>query len=159
MRLEQLPYDIVDSRYEGDESSGGILHVEDYNYDSDMDKINSNSNANTNSQNANNMPKRPRYCWIDRRSLPWSLLDDISFQKCAISINRPLWACNAIADEVIEVPYSDTFTSRERLTLISQVDKLSNAIGQCERIHQIAVLLSNGECCFQVIKSSYPCYF
>ena len=35
MRLEQLPYDIVDSRYEGDESSGGMLHVEDYDYNGD----------------------------------------------------------------------------------------------------------------------------
>ena len=33
VRLEQLLHDIVDSRYDGDESSGGMLHVEDYDYD------------------------------------------------------------------------------------------------------------------------------
>lgn len=34
------------------------------------------------------------------------------------------------------------FTNRERLTLVSHVDKLSRLIGDCERIHQTAVPLN-----------------
>jgi predicted membrane chloride channel (bestrophin family) len=86
--------------------------------------------------------QQPTYCWVDRRNLPWRLLDDSSLEECSNAINRPLWACNSITDEVMSVPYGPNFTSRERLTLIGQADKLSNAIGQCERIHQTAVPLN-----------------
>jgi hypothetical protein len=43
---------------------------------------------------------------------------------------------------MMDIPYSPNFTSRERLTLLGSVDKLSNAIGECERIHQTAVPLN-----------------
>mmetsp|Transcript_11112 Transcript_11112/g.14034 ORF Transcript_11112/g.14034 Transcript_11112/m.14034 type:complete len:556 (+) Transcript_11112:284-1951(+) len=134
VRLQELPYDFVDSRYEGDTTSGGMVHVDDYDR---LGYIGSNDKANN-----NNTDERSHYCWVDRRNLPWCLLSDSSLRQCVNAINRPLWACNAIADEIMSVPYSETYTSRERLTLISQVDKLSNAIGQCERIHQTAVPLN-----------------
>jgi predicted membrane chloride channel (bestrophin family) len=47
-----------------------------------------------------------------------------------------------MAKELVSIPYSDTFTSRERLTLLGNIDKLSNAIGECERIHQTSVPLN-----------------
>lgn len=79
------------------------------------------------------------YCVVDRRALPWSLLSNKALEKCARAVNRPLWSCDRMAREVVSVPYSDTFTSRERLSMLGQIEKLSNAIGQCERIHQTAV--------------------
>lgn len=121
VRMEEMPYDVVETRHEGDTTSGGI----------------------TNDVNADDILfQRPHYCWIDRRSLPWSLLDDKTLKRCANAINRPLWACNSIADELITIPYGPNFTSRERLSMIAQVDRLSNAIGQCERIHQTSVPLN-----------------
>lgn len=126
VRMEELPYDIVETRHEGDTTNGGIIHVDD-----DVDTI-----------DATHLSERPNYCWVDKRNLPWRLLDDNTMKKCSNAINRPLWACNSIADEVVTVPYNPNFTSRERLTILSQVNKLSNAIGQCERIHQTAVPLN-----------------
>ena len=122
MRMEEFPYDIVETRHEGDKTNGGIINSDD-NPDFSFER-------------------RPQYCWVDKRSLPWSLLDDHALSRCANAINRPLWSCNSIADEVISIPYGPNFTSRERLSLLSSVDKLSNAIGQCERIHQTAVPLN-----------------
>jgi len=78
-------------------------------------------------------------CWVDKRELPWSLLPDSALLKCAESQNRPLWTCDQLGKEIASVSYNDHWTSRERLTMLGQVDKLSNAIGECERIHQTAV--------------------
>ena len=82
------------------------------------------------------------FCTVDKRTLPWSLLSAASINKCKKAINRPLWACDRISKEIVAIPYSDNFTSRERLSLLGSVDKLSNAIGECERIHQTAVPLN-----------------
>jgi len=84
-------------------------------------------------------PMESHYCVVDRRALPWSLLSNRALEKCARAVNRPLWSCDRMASEIVSVPYSDTFTSRERLSMLGQIEKLSNAIGQCERIHQTAV--------------------
>ena len=46
----------------------------------------------------------------------------------------------AALKELRTVPDGPDFTNRERLTLISHVDKLSRLIGDCERIHQTAVV-------------------
>jgi len=81
-------------------------------------------------------------CWVDRRKLPWRLFDRASLKKVARSQNRPLWVLDRVARELVSVPYGPNFTSRERLSLLGQVDKLTNAIGQCERIHQTAVPLN-----------------
>jgi predicted membrane chloride channel (bestrophin family) len=42
----------------------------------------------------------------------------------------------------MDIPYGPNFSSRERLSLLGFVEKLTNAVGQCERIHQTAVPLN-----------------
>jgi len=81
-------------------------------------------------------------CWVDRRSLPWALLPDSALIKCADSSNRPLWVCDRLSHELTSVEYTLNFTSRERLSFLQQIDKLSQCIGECERIHQTAVPLN-----------------
>jgi predicted membrane chloride channel (bestrophin family) len=78
-------------------------------------------------------------CLVDRRSLPWCLFPPAALRKCADSDNRPLWVCDRLSKEFTTVRYTDNFTSRERLAFLSQIDKLSKCIGECERIHQTAV--------------------
>jgi predicted membrane chloride channel (bestrophin family) len=86
--------------------------------------------------------KRPLY-WVDKRTLPWRLLpSNDALEKCARAQNRPLWICDRLAAEVRHVPDQPTFTSRERLTLLKQVDALSKTIGGAERIHQTTVPLN-----------------
>eukprot|EP00536_Pseudo-nitzschia_multiseries_P014940 jgi/Psemu1/291731/fgenesh1_pg.793_\ len=85
--------------------------------------------------------RRPLY-WVDKRTLPWRLLPQDALEACASSQNRPLWVCDRMAQEIRSIPDGPCFTSRERLTLISKVEKLSNSIGSCERIHQTAVPLN-----------------
>ena len=63
-------------------------------------------------------------------------------EECARAQNRPLWVCDRMAKELHSVPDSDRFTARERLALLSKVDKLSGTIGACERIHQTVVPLN-----------------
>jgi hypothetical protein len=86
--------------------------------------------------------QRRRECWVDRRKLPWSLFNESVLQKVARSRNRPLWICDRIGKEIMAIPYGDNFSSRERLTMIGHIDKLTNAVGECERIHQTAVPLN-----------------
>jgi len=85
--------------------------------------------------------KRPLF-WVDKRSLPWRLLPPDALEPCARSQNRPLWVCDRMAQEIRSIPDGPCFTSRERLTMISKIEKLSNSIGSCERIHQTAVPLN-----------------
>jgi len=85
--------------------------------------------------------RRPLY-WVDKRTLPWRLLPPDALEPCARAQNRPLWVVDRMAQELRSVPDGPCFTSRERLTLISKVEKLSNSIGSCERIHQTAVPLN-----------------
>jgi predicted membrane chloride channel (bestrophin family) len=115
--LEEPSKQVVDARYEGDKASGGAY-------------------------NPSNIGS-PRQCVVDRRDLPWSLLEPGStLRKVARSQNRPLWVCDRLGKELMDVPYTPNYTSRERLSLLSAVDKLTDAIGQCERIHQTAVPLN-----------------
>jgi predicted membrane chloride channel (bestrophin family) len=44
--------------------------------------------------------------------------------------------------EFTEIQYNENFTSRERLELLKAANKLSECIGNCERIHQTAVPLN-----------------
>jgi len=88
------------------------------------------------------------HCFVDRRKFPWSLLEKAErsrkgsiLPKIAQARNRPLWVCDRISHEIMQIPLSDHFSSRERLKLLGNVDKLANAIGSCERIHQTAVPL------------------
>jgi predicted membrane chloride channel (bestrophin family) len=81
-------------------------------------------------------------CWVDKRELPWCFLSDKILKHLSKVPNRPLWICNRMARELVEVPFGPNFSSRERLTLLGYIDKLTNAIGQCERIHKTAVPLN-----------------
>ncbi len=84
---------------------------------------------------------RPLY-WVDKRTLPWRLLPQNALEPCARAQNRPLWVCDRMAQELRNIPDGPNFTARERLTLISKVERLSGCIGACERIHQTAVPLN-----------------
>ena len=87
--------------------------------------------------------RKPRELyWVDKRTLPWRLLPEGAMEECARAQNRPLWVCDRLAKELHSVPDSATFTARERLSLLSMVHKLSQAIGACERIHQTVVPLN-----------------
>ena len=83
-----------------------------------------------------------RSCNVDSRIEPWNLFSNRALKQVVKAENRPLWSCDCMVKEFIQVPYGPNFTSRERLTLINQIDKLSNAVGECERIHQTAVPLN-----------------
>jgi Predicted membrane protein len=63
-------------------------------------------------------------------------------EECARAQNRPLWVCDRLAKELHSVPDQDNWSARERLTLLSKVEKLSGCIGACERIHQTVVPLN-----------------
>jgi len=84
---------------------------------------------------------RPLF-WVDKRTLPWRLLPASALEKCARAQNRPLWVCDRMAQELREVPDGPNFSARERLALISHVNKLSQCIGGAERIHQTVVPLN-----------------
>jgi len=84
---------------------------------------------------------RPLF-WVDKRTLPWRLLPPNALQPCARAQNRPLWVCDRMSQELRLVPDGPNFSARERLALISKVEKLSGCIGACERIHQTAVPLN-----------------
>lgn len=87
--------------------------------------------------------RKPRQLyWVDKRTLPWRLLPSGALEKCARTQNRPLWVCDRMASEIRSVPDGPNFTSRERLTIISHVDKLSRCIGGAERIHQTVIPLN-----------------
>lgn len=120
--------EMVETRHEGDKSHGGKwLQPPDA-----------------------TSPRTPtRACFVDKRNLPWSIMPENILQKCATALNRPLWACDRMSKEIFDTPYSDNFTSRERLSMIGQIDKLSNAIGECERIHHTAVPLNYARHCLR----------
>ena len=83
-------------------------------------------------------------CWVDRQDLPWSLIDSAgstNLNQISQVSNRPLWICDRLGQEIMNIPMNPNFTSRERLKLLGDVDKLANAVGACERIHQTAVPL------------------
>jgi predicted membrane chloride channel (bestrophin family) len=79
---------------------------------------------------------------VDLRRLPWSLFPEPALRQCLQSVNHPLWACDRLGLEFQNVPYGPNFTSRERLSLLSNVEKLSACIGECERISFTAVPLN-----------------
>lgn len=55
---------------------------------------------------------------------------------CIQSKHRPLALCDALAREIIAVPYTESYTNREREALLKYVNQLSTATDQTERIHQ-----------------------
>lgn len=85
-------------------------------------------------------PSRP--CYVDKRDMPWSLLPPKHLPEVAKASNRPLWVCDFLGREIMKVPYGPNYTSRERLSFLGHIEKLTNAVGQCERIHQTSVPLN-----------------
>ena len=83
-----------------------------------------------------------RNCWVDKRRLPWSLLPESILHRIAVAKNRPLWVCDHMSKELAQVEYTNSWTARERLQFLGQVEKLTSAIGECERIHHTAVPLN-----------------
>lgn len=81
-------------------------------------------------------------CYVNKKNYPWCLFQRKTLTKVTAAENRPLWVCDRVGREVMSIPYGPNFTSRERLSLLSSVEKLSNTVGQCERIHQTAVPLN-----------------
>ena len=71
--------------------------------------------------------------------IPYALLPSKAWTKCSASSNPPLWITDRLAKEITNVEYSPNYTSRERLTFLSQINTLSKCVGECERIHQTAV--------------------
>lgn len=98
-----------------------------------------------------------RSCVVDKRMLPWRLLSDgvavtkKSFNNCVKSRNRPLWICDRLASEIMSIPVaaSGMFTPRERMALLGHVNKLSNTIGQCEKLHQTLVPVNYARHCLR----------
>jgi hypothetical protein len=130
---------VVDTRYEGDKTSGGITRVNDI-VTATTTSISSPSHLNKHHKRDNNP------CYVDTRELPWSLLkdtDEDALLGVARAINKPLWVLDRLGREIMDVPFSSQyFCSRERMALLSQVEKLTATIGQCERIHQTSVPLN-----------------
>ena len=85
---------------------------------------------------------RVNECYVNRRNYPWRLFEKGSLRKVTAAQNRPLWVCDRVGREIMSIPYGPNFTSRERLSLLGSIEKLTNTVGQCERIHQTAVPLN-----------------
>jgi predicted membrane chloride channel (bestrophin family) len=80
--------------------------------------------------------------YIDRYALPWSMFPDHTVRSAANSSNRPLWACDRMAQEILSVSYTDRYTSMERAHFLWYIGQLSEAVGECERIQRTAVPLN-----------------
>lgn len=63
-------------------------------------------------------------------------------ERIATAGNKPLYVCKWLASEVKNIPESLTFTSRERMAAIAQVNQLSSYVGACERLLQTPVPLN-----------------
>jgi Bestrophin, RFP-TM, chloride channel len=119
-----------ETRHEGQESS------------SSSSSRSSSSSSSTRIRTPSSSDSGAYDCWVDKRALPWSLFLPQSLPAIARTENRPLWVCDRMAALICQISYGPNFTSRERLCLLGMVDKLTNAVGQCERIHQTAVPLN-----------------
>jgi predicted membrane chloride channel (bestrophin family) len=58
--------------------------------------------------------------------------------------NRPLWICDRIGEEIVQVPciVGSTYTSMERTILLQFLNELTEAISECERINRTTVPLN-----------------
>jgi Bestrophin, RFP-TM, chloride channel len=117
LKLEEPALQMVETRHEGDKNCGGSTLIAP-------------------------CIKAVKECWVDRRNLPWSLLTSGALDKVARARNRPLWICDRLGREICDIPYGPNYSNRERQHFLSQVEKLTDAIGKCERIHQTAVPLN-----------------
>jgi len=130
---------IDDPEVERDPKDSLILYQDHATSDSDMEAAAVASDEETTGMSR----RKPRELyWVDKGTLPWRLLTPEAMGDCARSQNRPLWVCDRLSKEIHSVPDQDNWTARERLTLLSKVEKLSGTIGACERIHQTVVPLN-----------------
>ena len=79
---------------------------------------------------------------IMRRSTIAPMLPPVLAERLERAGNRPLHVCKCLASEYKRIPDSLTFTSRERLLCLTQVNHLSSYIGACERLLQTPVPLN-----------------
>ena len=148
LQLEDEVVRIDDTRCLDEHSSSAVGGV-----DADFDGIlNFDSNLHFEStDDLANFPCSPphRHCTVDRRTLPWRLLPKKSLHNIAKSRNRALWVCDRMSAEIANVPYTSSWQNRERLTMIDHVNKLSKAVGECERIHQTLVPINYARHCLR----------
>jgi len=128
-----------DDQYERDPQNTILLYQDRGPKDLDVEAA---AVAQTEEETGSSRRKRRPLYWVDKRSLPWRLLPAGALEKCARTQNRPLWVCDRMSQEIRSVPDGPNFTSRERLTIISHIDKLSHCIGGAERIHQTVIPLN-----------------
>mmetsp|Transcript_3318 Transcript_3318/g.4262 ORF Transcript_3318/g.4262 Transcript_3318/m.4262 type:complete len:419 (+) Transcript_3318:163-1419(+) len=69
-------------------------------------------------------------------------LDSDDFCDLGRASNRPLCLVNKMAKVVKSVKYTEDYTSRERLAMLSIINKLSDHVGACERLVQTPVPLA-----------------
>ena len=139
IRPNSIMKKIDDTSIERDPEFSLILYQDHAISDSDADA----AAVATDEETLGTSRRKPRELyWVDKRTLPWRLLPSEAMEGCARSQNRPLWVCDRLAKEIHSVPDQENWTARERLTLLSKVEKLSQSIGACERIHQTVVPLN-----------------
>lgn len=130
---------IDDDQYQRDPDNSILLYQDAAAFDNDVEAA---AVATEEEETGKSRRKQRTLYWVDKRTLPWRLLPSEALEQCARAQNRPLWVADRMAAELRAVPDGTTFTARERLALISHVDKLSRCIGGCERIHQTVVPLN-----------------
>mmetsp|Transcript_19772 Transcript_19772/g.26070 ORF Transcript_19772/g.26070 Transcript_19772/m.26070 type:complete len:492 (-) Transcript_19772:128-1603(-) len=69
-------------------------------------------------------------------------LDSDDFCDLGRASNRPLCLVNKMAKVVKSVEFTEAYTSRERLAILSMINKLSDHVGACERLVQTPVPLA-----------------
>lgn len=135
---------IDDEQYKRDPDNSILLYQDAAAFDNDAEAA---AVATEEEETGKSRRKQRTLYWVDKRTLPWRLLPSDALEQCARAQNRPLWVADRMSAELRAVPdqgnkVGPTFTARERLALISHVDKLSRCIGGCERIHQTVVPLN-----------------
>ena len=130
---------VDDEQYERDPENSILLYQDAAAFDNDVEAA---AVATEEEETGKSRRKQRTLYWVDKRTLPWRLLPSDALTQCARAQNRPLWVADRMAAELRAVPDGPMFTARERLALISNVDKLSRCIGGCERIHQTVVPLN-----------------
>ena len=86
------------------------------------------------------------------KSMPWCLLpNQATVDRCVAAVNRPIWICDRLGQEINAVSYTENYTNRERSKFLSLVGRLSKYVGECERIHLTHVPLHYARHCLRVL--------
>ena len=133
-------YRVNDLNIERDPENSLLIYPDESLRDTDPEAA---ARAHDEEETGSSRRKTRELCWVDKRTLPWKLVPGSALELCARAQNRPLWVCDRMAKEISVVDdIVPRFTNRERMALLAYVDKLSKAIGACERIHQTVVPLN-----------------